>query len=121
MIDHCCSGTGVELWHRPLLGAIEVKWQNIDRGDGRLKKCTWARSYTLPSTIVANTHCKTRQAHTLLDMRTQRQVYPRTQSTNTQKLHHEELLVSNYPRLYSIISFNNNPIKWQDETLHVDT
>lgn len=121
MIDRCCSGTGAELWSGPLLGAIEAKWQNIDLGDGRLKKCTWARSYTLPSSIVTSTHYKTRQPHILLHMHTQRQVYPTTQSTDTQKLHQEELLVSNHPRLYSIISINNNHIKWQDESLHVDT
>lgn len=119
MIDRCCSGTGAELWSGPMLGAIEVKWQNIDLRDGRLKKHTWARSYTLPSSIVTITYYKTRQPHMLLHVHV-RQVHPTTQSTNTQKLHHEGLLVSNHPRLYSIISINSNHIKWQDESLHVD-
>lgn len=45
------------------------------------------------------------------------------ETEHRQKQHYEELLVSNHPRLFPIItiSFNNNHIKWQDEILHDDT
>lgn len=47
-------------------------------------------------------------------------MYPKA---HTQKLHYEELLLINHPGLFPIIkvSFDNNHIKWEDETLHDET
>lgn len=118
-------GTGVELWGRPCLGAMEVKWQSIDRGDGRLKRSVIGQGHAPFPQPLWPTPTAKQDSHThfyILYVHTDECIQKPKPQTHTQKLHYEELLVSNHPRLFPIIiSFNNNHIQWKDETLHDDT
>lgn len=119
------SGTGVELWSGPCLAATEVKWQSIDWEDGRLKnpgqECPWARSRTLASTNHDRRPLEKQDVlHTHFTYVHTESPYKDAVNNHTHtSLRYEELLVSNHPRLFPIItiSFNNNTINWQDEIL----
>ena len=129
------SGTGVELWSGPCLAAMEVKWQSIDWEDGRLKSpggSVLGQGHApLLQPIMTDACWKTRRLHTHTHTHTHT-LYICTHRESIQgcweqsqthiSLHYEELLVSNHPRLFPIItiSFNNNHINWQDEILRGD-